>query len=554
MAGGAAIGERTLKETPTWAVAVVCAVFIIISILIEHGIHTLEKWFHKKHKKAMSEALEKIKAELMLLGFISLLLTFGTKYIAKICIPPTLGDSMLPCKKEEVEEDSKDDRRRLLSFDDSIVWRRGLASAASGGDDYCSQKNQVPLISQSGVHQLHIFIFVLAVFHIFYSVMTMVLARAKMQKWKAWEAETSSVEYQFTHDPARFRFAHQTSFVKRHSGWTRKPGIRWIVAFFRQFFASVSKVDYMTMRHGFINAHFAPDSKFDFHKYIKRSMEDDFKVVVGISIPLWAFAIIFLLMNVYNWYTLTWLSLAPLVILLLVGTKLELIILEMAQEIQDRTTIVRGVPVVEPNNKFFWFNRPQWIIFLIHFTLFQNAFQIAYFLWTWYEFKITSCFHENLPLIVIRVVLGVALQVLCSYITFPLYALVTQMGSHMKKGIFEEQTTKALKKWQKSAREKRKLRNAGSIEIPSMSGETTPSQGTSPMHLLHKFKPSSNQTDTDSVLYSPRSYQSDQTDFSDTEGSTHQMNLNLNQIMAPPLHHPVNNQSNHNIDFSFDKP
>ncbi|PNX91073.1 MLO protein 1-like, partial [Trifolium pratense] len=192
------------------------------------------------------------------------------------------------------------DRRRLLSFDDeNMVWRRSLAAAA-GGDDYCSQKGQVSLISQSGVHQLHIFIFVLAVFHIFYSVMTMVLARAKMQKWKAWEAETSSVEYQFTHDPARFRFAHQTTFVRRHSGWTRKPGIRWVVAFFRQFFASVSKVDYMTMRHGFINAHFAPDSKFDFHKYIKRSMEDDFKVVVGISIPLWAFAVIFLLMNVYS--------------------------------------------------------------------------------------------------------------------------------------------------------------------------------------------------------------------------------------------------------------
>lgn len=51
--------------------------------------------------------------------------------------------------------------------------------------------------------------------------------------------------------------------------------------------------------------------------------------------------------------------------------KLELIIMEMAQEIQDRATIVRGVPVVEPNNKYFWFNRPQWIIFLIHFTLFQ---------------------------------------------------------------------------------------------------------------------------------------------------------------------------------------
>ena len=31
-----------------------------------------------------------------------------------------------------------------------------------------------------------------------------------------------------------------------------------------------------------MQAHFAPNSKFNFHKYIKRSLEDDFKVVVGI--------------------------------------------------------------------------------------------------------------------------------------------------------------------------------------------------------------------------------------------------------------------------------
>ncbi|KAK7352155.1 hypothetical protein VNO80_17573 [Phaseolus coccineus] len=543
MAGGASGGERTLQETPTWAVAAVCAVFVILSVLIEHGIHLLEKWFQKRHKKAMREALEKIKAELMLLGFISLLLTFGTKYIAKICIPTSAGDIMLPCKKVEESKNSDDSNgRKLLYFEDNMEWRRVLATASSGGD-FCSQKGKVSLISQSGVHQLHIFIFVLAVFHILYSVMTMVLARAKMKKWKAWEAETSSLEYQFTNDPSRFRFAHQTSFVRRHSGLSRMPGIRWIVAFFRQFFASVTKVDYMTMRHGFINAHFAPNSKFDFQKYIKRSMEDDFKVVVGISIPLWVFAIVFMLVNVYKWYTLTWLSLAPLVILLLVGTKLELIIMEMAQEIQDRTTVVRGVPIVEPNNKYFWFNRPQWIIFLIHFTLFENAFQIAFFLWTWYEFKITSCFHENLPLILTRVFLGIALQVVCSYITFPLYSLVTQMGSHMKQAIFEEQTAKALKKWQKVAKDKRKLRKAG-VDVPSgtMSGEATPSQGTSPIHLLHKYKPS--QTDTDVVLYSPRSYQSD-TDFSDTEGSLHQ----LNQITQ--THQAPRNGEAHSIEFSF---
>ncbi|KAK1384176.1 hypothetical protein POM88_021911 [Heracleum sosnowskyi] len=146
------------------------------------------------------------------------------------------------------------------------------------------QQDKVPLISPSGLHQLHIFIFVLAVLHIMYSVMTIGFAQAKLKKWKSWELETSSLEYQFTNDPSRFRFAHQTSFVRRHSGLPTMPGVGYIVAFFRQFFSSVTKVDYMTMRHGFINAHFAPNSKFNFHKYIKRSMEDDFMVVVGIEL------------------------------------------------------------------------------------------------------------------------------------------------------------------------------------------------------------------------------------------------------------------------------
>ncbi|CAK9156290.1 unnamed protein product [Ilex paraguariensis] len=260
----AGYGDRSLKETPTWAVALVCTVFVIISILIEHGIHKLGKWFQKRQKKAMIEALEKIKAELMLLGFISLLITVGTKPISKICIPTKAGDIMLPCKKEYKEDYDKDkdkdkgngnDRRQLLWYAGDAITRRVLA--AVGGDDYCTSKGKVALISQSGVHQLHIFIFVLAIFHVLYSVLTVALAKAKMKKWQAWEQETDSLEYQFTNgnhrsclvlflcfareikisefdvlvskDPSRFRLAHQTSFVRRHSGISRMPGVRWIV-------------------------------------------------------------------------------------------------------------------------------------------------------------------------------------------------------------------------------------------------------------------------------------------------------------------------------------
>ncbi|KAL5705997.1 MLO protein 1 [Ranunculus cassubicifolius] len=537
-------GDRTLEETPTWAVALVCAVFVIISIIIESAIHHIGKLFERKNKKSMSEALEKIKAELMLLGFISLLLTVGTQPITKICIPAKAGKFMLPCKKkgdyggDKKDDDNKDNRRKLLSLAEDMISRRFLAADVK--EDYCAKSGKVALISYSGLHQLHIFIFVLAVFHILYSVILILLGQAKMSKWKSWEAETTSLEYQFTNDPARFRFAHQTSFVKRHTGLSTKPGIRWIVAFFRQFIGSISKVDYLTMRHGFINAHLAPNSKFDFHKYIKRSMEDDFKIVVGISIWLWSAAVLFLLVNVYDWYTLTWISFLPLIIILLVGTKLELIIMEMATQIQDRTSVVKGAPIVEPNNKLFWFNRPEWILYLIQFTLFQNAFQVAYFLWIWYEFGLRSCFHENLGVILLRVGLGVALQLLCSYITFPIYSLVTQMGSHMKQSIFEEHTAKALMKWRNAAKTKKKTKKADASISGFMSGENTPSHGSSPIHLLHKHR----SNDIESVMNSPMSYQSD-TDLSDTEPIT---------PVSHNIHDARRNESHHKDDFSFERP
>ena len=57
--------------------------------------------------------------------------------------------------------------------------------------------------------------------------------------------------------------------------------------------------------------------------------------------------------------------------LVIIGAKLQIIIMDMALHIQDRTTVVTGVPIVEPSNKYFWFNRPHFILGLIHFTSFE---------------------------------------------------------------------------------------------------------------------------------------------------------------------------------------
>ncbi|XP_059626757.1 MLO-like protein 6 [Cornus florida] len=521
-----ASGGRTLEQTPTWAVAVVCFVLVAVSIVIEHIIHLIGQWLKKKNKSALFESLEKIKSELMLLGFISLLLTVGQGPISNICISKSAGATWHPCSKKAEEKLNKyyttnskeENRRKLLGLSDSgQIFRRVLAAA---GTDKCAAKGKVPFVSSDGIHQLHIFIFVLAVFHILYCILTLALGRAKMSSWKAWEKETRTVEYQFSNDPERFRFARETSFGRRHlSFWSRTPVLLWIVCFFRQFFRSVPKVDYLTLRHGFIMAHLAPQSqtRFDFQKYINRSLEEDFKVVVGISPPIWFVAVLFLLFNTHGWKSYLWLPFIPLIIILLVGTKLQVIITKMGLRIQERGEVVKGVPVVQPGDDLFWFNRPRLILYLINFVLFQNAFQLAFFAWTWYEFGLKSCFHSHLEDVIIRISMGVLIQILCSYVTLPLYALVTQMGSTMKPTIFNERVATALRNWHRTAKKqvKQNHRQSGTV-TPMSSAPGTPTHHLSPLHLLRHY----NRDVDDSFQTSPRRSNFDADQHWEAEGST----------------------------------
>ncbi|XP_074560697.1 MLO-like protein 6 isoform X2 [Curcuma longa] len=522
-AGG---GGRSMEQTPTWAIAVVCLVLVVISILIEHAIHLLAMWLKKHHKRALYEALEKIKSELMLMGFISFLLTVGQSTILKICVPMSVGNSWHPCDPSEeadiIDEDDAGEntggRRRLLQF------RRSLA--AGGSSDNCADKGKVALISGEAINQLHIFIFVLAVSQVLYCICTLALGRRKMKKWKAWELETRTAEYQFTHDPDRFRFARDTSFGRRHLNfWSTSPFLIWILCFLRQFASSVPKVDYLTLRHGFIIAHLAPQSssKFNFQKYIKRSLEEDFKVVVGISPTIWFIAVVFLLFNTHGWQSYLWQPFIPLIIILLVGIKLQVIITKMAIQIMERGDVVNGVPVVRPQDNLFWFNRPSLLLFLIHFVLFQNAFQLAFFACTWYEFGYPSCFHKRIADIVIPISMGILIQVLCSYVTLPLYALVTQMGTNLKPTIFSDRVAIALRKWHHTARKNLKeSRKSGSV-TPSTSQPMTPLHGSSPVHLLQYYQ---NEVDC-SVQNSPNKYivdDDDQFDPEDLQSPSDQLN------------------------------
>jgi mlo protein len=67
--------------------------------------------------------------------------------------------------------------------------------------------------------------------------------------------------------------------------------------------------------------------------------------------------------------------------LLVVGSKMEHIITELAYEVAQKHTAIQGDLVVAPSDDFFWFHRPKLVLLLIHIVLFQNAFEIAFFFW-----------------------------------------------------------------------------------------------------------------------------------------------------------------------------
>jgi hypothetical protein len=90
--------------------------------------------------------------ELMVLGFISLLLTVFQPVVASLCMPERLKKSMLPC-----------------------------AYDTNANETSTCAEGEVQIISVESLHQIHLFIFVLAIVHVCYSCITVLLGFLKVK-------------------------------------------------------------------------------------------------------------------------------------------------------------------------------------------------------------------------------------------------------------------------------------------------------------------------------------------------------------------------------------
>ncbi|CAD6263584.1 unnamed protein product [Miscanthus lutarioriparius] len=324
----------------------------------------------------------------------------GKDVIQDICIDESLMERWLPCRG--ASSAAAHHHRSIFS----IFGRDGAGSArrrmlqGRPASEHCSNKGQVPLLSLPALEQIHVvFIFVLAITHVVLRAITVLLGLLQMRKWMHWE---NAIQEEDDSAPKMINQVHtglvQGTPESRHGH--NMDGLEW------QFNNYTFNLFYCRWYH-------------------------------------WIFVMIFLLLNVTGWHSNFWISLIPL------SRSWSTIINKLAYEVATKHTAAAedeegGVRmdgmVMSPSDDLFWFRSPRLVLILIRFILFQNAF----FFWTLETFGVNSCMMDGLGYSVSRIVICVIVEVLCSYSTLPLYAIVTHMG-RFKSAVFADDVAEHIR-------------------------------------------------------------------------------------------------------------
>ncbi|KAG0485196.1 hypothetical protein HPP92_009275 [Vanilla planifolia] len=423
---------RSLAETPTWSVATVTTAMVFVCLLVERCIHRLGKWLKKTKRKAMLASLEKIREELMLLGLISLMLSQTARWISEFCVPSSLfSRRFFACSDREIDCEENWAGRMELG-------RTELTSEELKRFTGNCPEHHEPFVSFEGLEQLHQFLFILGITHVLYSFATVALSMAKIYSWRKWEDQSHTLSTDDLQARRSRMLKRQSTFVFHHAShpWSKHKILIWMLCFIQQFRGSIAKSDYLALRLGFIANHKLPPN-YNFHKYMVRSMEDEFHGSVGISWSLWIYVIVCIFVNIHGLNIYFYLSFVPAILVMLVGTKLHHVVALLALGVVEATGPFVGTQL-KPRDDLFWFGNPEFLVWLVQFISFQNAFEMATFIWSLWQVEACSCLIKGRLMIVIRLLSGLLVQFWCSYSTLPLNVIITQMGSKFKKSLIAE--------------------------------------------------------------------------------------------------------------------
>uniref|UniRef100_M8BLD7 MLO-like protein 14 n=1 Tax=Aegilops tauschii TaxID=37682 RepID=M8BLD7_AEGTA len=189
-----------------------------------------------------------------------------------------------------------------------------------------------------------------------------------------------------------------------------------VFCFLAQFGQSVVRADYLILRKGFIKNHNLPPT-YDFHTYMTRSKEEEFEKIVGL--------IYFCFHVFYHLYF--WIAILPVAHIIAILTS-------------EGAKLTAFGPRIKPRDDLFWFKKPKFLLWLIHFVLFQVCRTVP--LQLQYVACLCACHAANTLLLVRQ-----------------------QMGSKYKAALIPNRIRESMHGWGKDTRKRRKKRRGDDSTI-----------------------------------------------------------------------------------------
>lgn len=300
---------RAIDETDAIRIDALFVAIIVITLLFEKLTHFLEHSLKGKTRRGFRHAIHYIEEELLALGLISLLLIVTEEYLLKLCVDA--DDDYGSYGSDYGSSDSYgSDSSDSYGEEGGDGYRRFSRKLLAGYGDSCPEGEE-PFWSANTLHQTHLFIFMVAVTHVLYATASVIICLLRMRRWKQFEQRPN----------------HELKMLKNTNLVYGKNSFEyWFWSFWAQFSPSVDESLYLSMRCLFIERMEFPDD-FDFLSFVVNTLVEEFAVVVRTDWLMWAIAAIWILVPAF----LTVTTISAVLIVLLAGTKLEVVGVKLTQ-------------------------------------------------------------------------------------------------------------------------------------------------------------------------------------------------------------------------------
>tara|TARA_B100001142_G_scaffold319202_1_gene362386 strand:- start:1132 stop:2601 length:1470 start_codon:yes stop_codon:yes gene_type:complete len=400
---------RKFHETDSWALFVGFVIFAVLSILIEKFVHYLK---HRHRSKTMQTVIHKAEEEFFLLGSVSLfLMLFEELILANTCVSTgtVFHDDWQMCDTYS----SYSKRRRAL-------LGKGLAYA----EENCAYGEE-PFLSASTLHQIHGFIFFMAISHISACAFTLYLGRKRVNlmlknrrehmektmrcivqatsmKGKSNEKETPGADasdaaadananadardvivripttkhVEAKHVEAKLALKGQIDVVEDDNKGVMKkklyerlyPGEDLFSRFKETLGITVPNTTLICFELLFVRTHNIRSRKFDFAQFLEHCLEQNLSETLGMSPGRWAIAAALIL----AWGPAIWVtfgvSAMNFLLCCALAVKLNMTVKTILQVEDDGGKM---------SNEVYWFRNPKFIEDAFVLALFQQAFSLG---------------------------------------------------------------------------------------------------------------------------------------------------------------------------------